>query len=243
MEGSSKYVVLPFFIDNIMITARLTKYLEQFITTERLELFHKLLNQRTRYLTVVLEDIYQSQNASAVLRTADCFGIQDVHIIENKNEYQINPDVALGASKWLNLVKYNEQENNTLEAISHLKKQGYRIVATTPHTKDVNLDDFDLSKGKAALFFGTELNGLNEEMIFNADEYLKIPMVGFTESFNISVSVAIILHHLTTSLRKSEIDWQLSDNEKEEILLEWLKKTIKKSSLLIDDFLSKKNNF
>src|SRR6056297_1073675 len=243
MEGSSKYVVLPFFIDNIMITARLTKYLEQFITTERLELFHKLLNQRTRYITVVLEDIYQSQNASAVLRTADCFGIQDVHIIENKNEYQINPDVALGASKWLNLVKYNEQENNTLEAISHLKKQGYRIVATTPHTKDVNLDDFDLSKGKAALFFGTELNGLNEEMIFNADEYLKIPMVGFTESFNISVSVAIILHHLTTSLRKSEIDWQLSDNEKEEILLEWLKKTIKKSSLLIDDFLSKKNNF
>jgi len=243
MEGSSKYVVLPFFIDNIMITARLTKYLEQFITTERFELFHKLLNQRTRYLTVVLEDIYQSQNASAVLRTADCFGIQDVHIIENKNEYQINPDVALGASKWLNLVKYNEQENNTLEAISHLKKLGYRIVATTPHTKEVNLDDFDLSKGKAALFFGTELNGLNEEMIFNADEYLKIPMVGFTESFNISVSVAIILHHLTTSLRKSEIDWQLSDNEKEEILLEWLKKTIKKSSLLIDDFLSKKNNF
>ncbi len=243
MEGSSKYVVLPFFIDNIMITARLTKYLEQFITTERLELFHKLLNQRTRYLTVVLEDIYQSQNASAVLRTADCFGIQDVHIIENKNEYQINPDVALGASKWLNLVKYNEQENNTLEAISHLKKLGYRIVATTPHTKEVNLDDFDLSKGKAALFFGTELNGLTEEMIFNADEYLKIPMVGFTESFNISVSVAIILHHLTTSLRKSEIDWQLSDNEKEEILLEWLKKTIKKSSLLIDDFLSKKNNF
>jgi tRNA (guanosine-2'-O-)-methyltransferase len=226
-----------------MITTHLIKYLEQFITKERLELFHKLLNQRTRYITVVLEDIYQSQNASAVLRTADCFGIQDVHIIENKNEYQINPDVALGASKWLNLIKYNKQEENTLKAISHLKKQGYRIVATTPHTKDVNLENFDLTQGKIALFFGTELKGLSNEMIDNADEFLKIPMFGFTESFNISVSAAIILHHLTTSLRKSEINWQLSDNEKEEILLEWLKKTIKKSSLLIDDFLSKKNNF
>ncbi|MDK2978703.1 MAG: tRNA (guanosine-2-O-)-methyltransferase [Bacteroidales bacterium] len=226
-----------------MITTRLTKYLEQFITTERLELFHMLINQRTRYITVVLEDIYQSQNASAVLRTADCFGIQDVHIIENKNKYQINPDVALGASKWLNIVKYNKQENNTLEAISHLKEKGYRIVATTPHTQDISLENFDLTKGKTALFFGTELKGLSNEMIDNADEFLKIPMFGFTESFNISASAAIILHHLTTSLRKTEINWQLSDNEKEEILLGWLKKTIKKSSLLIDDFLSKKNNF
>lgn len=242
MEGSSKYVVLPFLLVYIMVTTHLIKYLEQFITTKRVELFHQLLNQRTRYVTVVLEDIYQSQNASAVLRTADCFGIQDIHIIENKNKFQINHNVALGASKWLNLVKYNKQENNTLEAISHLKKQGYRIVATTPHTKDISLENFDLTQGKTALFFGTELNGLTNEMIDNADEYLKIPMVGFTESFNISVSAAIILHHLTTSLRKSEINWQLSDNEKEKILLEWLKKAIKKSSLLIDDFLSKQNN-
>jgi|SRR6056297_2375152 len=227
----------------MMMNSDLINYLEQFITQQRLNLFHQILNQRTRYITVVLEDIYQSQNASAVLRTADCFGIQDIHIIENKNEYQINPDVALGSYKWLNLVKYNNQKSNTLEAISDLKKQGYRIVATTPHTNDVNLEDFDVTQGKTALFFGTELNGLSDIMIDNADEYIKIPMVGFTESFNISVSVAIILHHLTSSLRKSEIDWQLSDNEKEEILLEWLKKTIKKSSLLIDDFLSKKNNF
>jgi len=227
----------------MMMNSDLINYLEQFITQQRLNLFHQILNQRTRYITVVLEDIYQSQNASAVLRTADCFGIQDIHIIENKNEYQINPDVALGSYKWLNLVKYNNQKSNTLEAISDLKKQGYRIVATTPHTNDVNLEDFDVTQGKTALFFGTELNGLSDIMIVNADEYIKIPMVGFTESFNISVSVAIILHHLTSSLRKSEIDWQLSDNEKEEILLEWLKKTIKKSSLLIDDFLSKKNNF
>jgi len=226
-----------------MIDSDLIKYLEQFITPKRVDLFHQVLNQRTRYITVVLEDIYQSQNASAVLRTADCLGIQDVHIIENKNNYTINPDVVLGASKWLNLVKYNVQENNTLDTIHKLKNEGYRIVATTPHKNDVNLDDFDLSRGKTALFFGTEMNGLTDLMINHADEYIKIPMVGFTESYNISVSAAIILHYLTLKLRNSKIDWQLSESEKKIILLEWLKKSIKKSSLLIDDFLSKNNNF
>ena len=226
-----------------MIDSDLIKYLEQFITPKRVDLFHQVLNQRTRYITVVLEDIYQSQNASAVLRTADCLGIQDVHIIENKNNYTINPDVVLGASKWLNLVKYNVQENNTLDTIHKLKNEGYRIVATTPHKNDVNLDDFDLSRGKTALFFGTEMNGLTDLMINHADEYIKIPMVGFTESYNISVSAAIILHYLTLKLRNLKIDWQLSESEKKIILLEWLKKSIKKSSLLIDDFLSKNNNF
>ena len=226
-----------------MIDSDLIKYLEQFITPKRVDLFHQVLNQRTRYITVVLEDIYQSQNASAVLRTADCLGIQDVHIIENKNNYTINPDVVLGASKWLNLVKYNVQENNTLDTIHKLKNEGYRIVATTPHKNDVNLDDFDLSRGKTALFFGTEMNGLTDLMINHADEYIKIPMVGFTESYNISVSAAIILHYLTLKLRNSKIDWQLSECEKKIILFDWLKKSIKKSSLLIDDFLSKNNNF
>ena len=163
-------------------------FLQEFITENRLATFEKVLDNRTRYITVSLEDIYQSQNASAVLRTSDCFGIQDIHVIENKNKYNINPDVALGSSQWLNITKYNQEENNTLQAIQKLKEKGYRIVATTPHTDDVDLDSFDLTKGKIALFFGTELKGLSDLMIENADEYLKIPMYGFTESYNISVS-------------------------------------------------------
>lgn len=220
----------------------LVQFLSQFVTESRASLFNNIIEERTRYITIGLEDIYQSQNASAVLRTSDCFGIQDIHIIENQNEYQINPDVTLGSSKWLSLNKYNQSENNTLAAINKLKKDGYRIVATTPHKDDVNLEDFDIEKGKFALFFGTELNGLSDLMINNADEYLKIPMYGFTESFNISVSAAIILHHLTSNLRKSTLDWQLSDNEKEQIKLDWLKQTIKMSSELIEEFLSKKKN-
>lgn len=224
------------------MNSELINFLKQFVTDNRLEVFDKVLENRTRYITVAVEDIYQSQNASAVLRTSDCFGLQDIHIIENKNKYEVNPDVALGSSQWLNLIKYNKTENNTLQSIKKLKESGYRIVATSPHKEDVDLENFDLGKGKVALFFGNEVMGLSELMIENADEYLKIPMYGFTESFNISVSAAIILHHLTSKLRNSNINWQLTDFEKEELKLNWLKKTIKSSSLLVNDFLSKKNN-
>jgi len=210
----------------------LIEYLSGFITENRLEQLKHVLEHRTRYLTVVLEDIYQSQNASAVLRTCDCFGVQDVHIIENRNEYKINPDVALGASKWLSLNYYKEKENNTLEAINKLKRAGYRIVATTPHTNDVNLEDFDLNKGKSALVFGTELTGVSEVVLENADEFMKIPMYGFTESFNISVSAAITLHHLVYKMKESSMAWHLSDEERDGIMLSWLRRSIKKSDII-----------
>jgi tRNA (guanosine-2'-O-)-methyltransferase len=177
-----------------------------------------------------------------VLRTCDCFGIQDVHIIENRNKYRINPDVALGANKWLTLIKYNKQKNNSLAAINLLKDKGYRIVATTPHSNDTNLEDYDLNKGKTAFVFGTELRGLSEDVINNADEYIKIPMFGFTESFNVSVSAAIILHHLTFNLRNSEIDWHLSADEIKEVKLAWLRKSVKNAQLIEKEFLKKKLN-
>ncbi len=219
---------------------RLIQYLEGFITDERKVLFDQVLGMRTRYLTVVLEDIYQSQNASAVLRTSDCFGIQDVHIIENRNEFKVNNQVVMGASKWLTLHKYNEYENNALEAMQRLKQNGYRVVATTPHSNDVNLEDFEIRKGKCALVFGTELTGISDIVRENADEFLKIPMCGFTESFNISVCAAMVLHHLSLKLRRSNIRWQLSDEEKESLRLEWLRKTLKRADLLEKGFFSKK---
>ncbi len=218
---------------------RLVEYLSGFITNQRREAFERVLQQRTRYITVVLEDIYQPHNASAVLRSMDCFGIQDAHIIENSNEYRINPDVALGASKWLSLMRYNEPGNNTTPALEHLKDRGYRLVATTPHQQDVELPDFSLEHGKTALLFGTEMEGLSQQALSMADEYLRVPMYGFTESFNISVSAAIILYELKKKLVHSSVKWRLGEEEKTELMLEWLKKTIKRSDLLIKQFLSK----
>ena len=223
------------------MTRVLTEYLKQFVTEHRWELFNQVIEERTRYITVVLEDIYQPQNASAVLRTCDCTGIQDVHIIENTNEFRLNPDVELGAAQWLNLTQYKSLENNTLTAIEYLKKEKYRIVATTPHTNDTELGQFDLSKGKVALFFGSEQPGLSEIMMDNADEFLRIPMHGFTESFNISVSAAIILYHLTEKLKKSKTEWKLDPLEKGEILLNWLKYSIKDSELIIREYLKRNN--
>ena len=212
--------------ENPEIRKKFLKYLESFITENKRTLFDKIITQRTKHITVALEDIYQSQNASAVLRTCDCFGIQDVHIIENKNTYSVNPDVALGATKWLNLNKYNQEENNTLACYHALREKGYRILATTPHKDDALLDELSLDT-KVALVFGTELEGLSDVAIENADAYVKIPMYGFTESLNISVSAAIALHHLTEKLRNSKLDWQLKEDEMIDTRIMWAKSVIK----------------
>jgi tRNA (guanosine-2'-O-)-methyltransferase len=206
---------------------KLITYLESFLTRRRSDLIDQVLRDRTRYITIALEDIYQPQNASAVLRTCDCLGIQDVHIIENRNQYQVNPDVALGSDKWLNLIRYQKHADNTIEAINNLRKSDYRVIATAPSGKSKNLDDFDIHKGKAAFFFGTELNGLSDKVLDNADEYIKIPMYGFTRSYNISVSAAIILYNIITRLRASMISWQLSKDECEEIKIKWIKNSLK----------------
>ena len=221
------------------MTNDLLNYLASFVTAKRLALFDKILEERTNYITVVLEDIYQSQNASAVLRTCDCFGIQNVHVIENRNKFNVNKEVALGASKWLNIYKYNKHVNNSLEAIKTLKKKGYRIIATTPNeNQNTQLPDFDLTRGKSALVFGSELPGITPQIFNEADEFLKIPMYGFTESFNISVSVAIILSELTSKLRKLDKNlWKLDEEEKEQIKLAWIRNTVKSSQQIEKLFL------
>jgi len=214
---------------------QLRDFLFGFISENKKSLFETIIKNRTRHITVVLEDIYQPHNASAVLRSADLFGVQDIHIIENRNQYEVNPDVALGSSKWLTLNKYNNQEQNTVACFENLRKNGYRIVATTPHKEDVMLDELPLNQ-KTAVVFGTELEGLSDIALENADAFVKIPMYGFTESFNISVSAALTLFNLTERLRKSDISWQLSKEEELEIQIEWAKSTIKKVELLIKGF-------
>jgi tRNA (guanosine-2'-O-)-methyltransferase len=215
---------------------QLLEYLSTFVSDHKNRLFNRIIENRTRHITVVMEDIFQPHNASAVLRTCDCFGIQDVHIIENKNQYEVNPDVALGSSKWLTLFKYNQTEFNTIQTFDTLRKQGYRIVATTPHKNGCLLEELNLET-KHALVFGTELEGLTPAAIQNADEFVKIPMYGFTESFNISVSAAIMLHFFTEKLRGSSIHWKLSEWEKLEIKLNWVRNVVKSSELLEKKFL------
>lgn len=209
----------------------LLKYILSFATENKRQLIASRLLERTRHITVVLEDIYQAQNASAVIRTADCFGIQDIHIIENTNEYDINPKVVLGASKWVHLHKYNEVDDNTTDCIEKLKKKGYRVVATSPHANSVSLYDLPLDQ-PVALMFGTEKLGLSSTAHELADDHMYIPMYGFTESLNISVSAAVCLNYLTHQLRQTEIAWQLTDSEREELHMEWARLVVKKPDIL-----------
>lgn len=215
----------------------LLNYLQQFVSENKKGLFKKIILNRTRYITIVLEDIYQPHNASAVLRTCDCFGVQDVHIIENENEYNVNPDVALGASKWLTLKKYDQYSNNTKDCIESLKREGYTIVATTPHENDCLLEELPVDN-KFALMFGTEMQGLSDEAKNMADKFVKIPMYGFTESYNISVSAALSMFYFTEKLRKSKIDWALSEEEMLDIKLDWVRSVVKRVDLLEQKFMN-----
>jgi len=214
----------------------LISYLEGFVTDQRRTRMREVLEGRTRYITVVVEDIYQPHNASAVLRTCDCFGIQDVHIIENRNSYQVNPGVELGTAQWLTLHRYRGDADNTARAVASLRESGYRIVATTPHTDQRTPDDLDLDAGPIALLFGTELDGLSDTAFTLSDEHLVIPMYGFVESFNISVSAAIILSDLSKRLRSSGIRYGLSDAEKQSIYLSWLRRSVGRAEALEREF-------
>jgi tRNA (guanosine-2'-O-)-methyltransferase len=197
----------------------------QYLTPERKAKIEKNAAERTRYLTVVLEDIYQAHNTSAVLRSCDCFGVQDVHIIEQKNVYKLHESVAKGASQWLTINRYNERErNNTEVCFTTLRNNGYLIAATTPHKDDVLIHELPLNK-KVALVFGTEQEGLSPYALEHADLFVKIPMYGFTESFNISVSAALCLYETTRRLRNSAMYWRLTEEEILDLQLEWLIKT------------------
>ncbi|QTD37611.1 RNA methyltransferase [Polaribacter batillariae] len=209
-----------------MIDQKLLTYFEGFLTEKRKSLFKKILEDRTRHFTVVLEDIYQAHNASAVVRTCDIFGVQDIHAIENKYNNKVSRHVAKGSQKWLNQYRYRNDGDNTKTCLDKLKAKGYQIIATTPHNNSCLLQDFDISK-KSAFVFGVEAAGVSDYVLENADGFLKIPMVGFTESLNISVAAAIILQDVTTKLRNSNVNWQLSSKEKEILYFNWIKKTIK----------------
>ncbi|MBU3821686.1 RNA methyltransferase [Flavobacteriaceae bacterium XHP0103] len=216
-----------------MIDLKLLEYLETYLTDSRREKFNKVLAQRTKHFTVATEDVYQLHNTSAVVRTCDVFGIQEVQIVEERNTKRIDREIAMGAQKWVDVNRFHSVK----DCIANLKQKGYQIVATTPHTNDCVLQYFDISK-KSCFFFGRETEGLSEEVLAAADCYLKIPMVGFTESLNISVSAAIILQNVTARLRHSTVNWQLTEQELLEKRLDWIKKTLKSYDDIVKHFYS-----
>lgn len=213
----------------------LLAYLEEFITENRKNGFERVLENRTNHLTIAMEDVYQLHNTSAVMRSCEVFGIQQLHVIEQRFAKTIDKEIALGAEKWVDINRHISVQ----DCIDDLKASGYQIIATTPHNDSCMLDEFDITK-KSALFFGTEKLGLSKEVMEQADGFLKIPMVGFTESLNISVSAAIVIQDLTNRLRKSGINWKLTEEEKLDKKIDWTRKSIKDIEFVESRFFEEK---
>ncbi|MGB5370048.1 MAG: RNA methyltransferase [Flavobacteriaceae bacterium] len=213
-----------------MVDLDLLAYLEGFITPERKARILKVLEVRTKYITVAMEDVFQMHNSSAVVRSCEVFGIQDAHVIEGRFGRRLDKNIAMGAQQWVDVMRYDSSKT----CLDTLRENGYRIVATTPDPDSRSLNDFQL-ESKIALFFGTEKEGLSKEILKQADGLITIPMFGFTNSLNISVSAAIILQHLTSQLRNTKLNWRLSESEILEKRLEWTKKSVRS----IEDVLAR----
>ncbi|MEQ8906833.1 RNA methyltransferase [Ekhidna sp.] len=203
--------------------------LEQFVSENKQTHIERVLNQRTRHVTLVFEDIDKPHNVSAVLRTAECMGIQDLHFIKNKNDYKVNPIISQGAAKWVTLHHHNRAEDNVSECYQSLRENGYQIYATSLHEKSQSIEDIDPSI-KTAIVFGTEADGITQEAGKKADGFVHIPMSGFTESFNLSVSAAICLTVLKSKLNR----WPpLTDQEMLVLRSEWYRKIVRESDIIL----------
>ncbi len=206
------------------------------LTDQRKDRLNQVLETRSDYVRVVLEDLFQPHNAAAVLRSCDALGVQGVDIIQNRYLFKTNAEVDMGTAKWLDIHSHRAQTREVGEAhtensravLRSLKAQGYRLVALSPHAKDVMLEELDVSKGPMALLFGTEISGLSDVALEEADEYVRIPMFGFVESYNISVSCALALYSVMHRVRSHEpaLPWKLSDERLEQLSFEWMLKSI-----------------
>jgi len=204
---------------------QLLEYLLMYVTPQRQARFADVLDQRTRRITVVLEDFYDSHNIGAVLRTCDAFGVQDVHVIEDQHEFEHVPEIALGSQKWLTLHRYAGGPNPRIECVAALRRAGYRLLAVTPHAEAQSPEDVDVTQ-PCALAFGTEKEGLTSEIMSVADGAVRIPMCGFVESLNVSVAAALCLYPISKRLRSATADWGLSSGEKRALLLEWVRRSV-----------------
>lgn len=218
-----------------MIDLDLLAYLEGFLTESRKKKFLKILESRTNHFTIAMEDVFQLHNTSAVMRSCEVFGIQELNVVEQKFGKRIDTEIAMGAQKWVDVNRFNTIQN----CIDTMKEKGYQIIATTPHNDSCMLHEFDITK-RSAIFFGTERDGLSQEVIDQADGYLKIPMVGFTESLNISVSAAIIIQDITNRLRQSNLNWQLTAEEILQKRLTWTRNSIKDIKRIEERYFSEK---
>lgn len=218
--------------------AELLEYMDTFLTDERRDRLNSVLNNRTTHFCIAMEDLFYERNSGAIIRTADGYGIQNINVIEPSGSFKskVTNIISKGAEKWVTKKQFGDLQNGAKECIDQLRKDGYQIVATTPHASGHTIHDFDITK-KSAFFLGAEKTGISDTVMEEADDYIAMPIYGFTESFNVSVANGILLHELINRLRKSDVNWHLHQEEREELMLDWTLKSIVSSHLIALQFM------
>ncbi len=218
-----------------MDTQRDAELLRPLMTQGRFERLEKCLDRRTKWITVVLADLYHEHNMSAVVRSCEAFGIQELHVIELSNPFRPNPGVALGAEQWITIKRYSKISI----CFDSLRRLGYKILCADPprHAKDFSylLSEIPLADGPVALVFGRERDGLHPEARRLCDGRFYIPMVGLTESLNVSVTVGISLYQLRRFLEEQvePEKWRLSQAERLELLDLWALRSVRKGQQVL----------
>ena len=207
-----------------------TDYMSGFLTGERIQTLRRTLAMRTRYMTILTENTFHPQNASALVRHCEAFGVQDLHTVETMCRFDPSVNIVRGTDKWIDIIRHDSTE----EAIASLKASGYRIVATTPHRESCTPETFDVEKGRFCLVFGTEHAGVSPQIISAADEFLRIPMCGMVESLNVSASAAILIYMLSQRMRLSDVAWRLSETERSEVMFRWVISSVRDARRILE---------
>ena len=203
--------------------AALIGRLAGFMTPERAATLARAASMRTRYMTVLAENTFHPQNAAALVRHCEAFGLQEMHTVETLCRFAPAASVVRGTDRWVDIRRHR----STAAALAALRGRGYRIVATTPHRESCTPETFDVTRGPFALVFGTEHAGISDEVFAAADEYLRIPMCGMVESLNVSASAAILIYILSERMRQQVPDWRLTPAERDEVLLGWMRRSVR----------------
>ena len=202
---------------------------------ERADRIDEVLNQRLGSIVLCMEELYDPHNGAAVLRTADAMGIQNIHFVSGaKGSFSAEKTVTIGAHKWLSV----EHSDSLMGTLSSLKNAGYISCATSPRGT-VDLGEIDVSR-PMALWFGNERDGISNILEEHVDVCAKIPMFGFSESFNLSVSAALCLQELCKRRRQFlNQPGDLSEFVKTSLRALWLAKGVRGAEKIIERYVSK----
>ncbi len=212
--------------------AKTYEYLKQFLTEERLKKIEHFAPESSDFVLPVLEDVYQFRNAAAIVRSVEACGFHKVVALQEENNFEPNLKVTKGADTWVEV----EKLPRNMESFQKIKDKGYKIVVVSLENDAKILPDYEITE-PIALVFGTEMEGVSQEILDFADETLAIPMYGFTRSFNVSVAASLCMYELKQKLMKSDIDYKLNDEKLLRMKIRWTVNSIRSGEQIYNKYL------